>query len=309
MENKIKNKFWILLTVIFITQLYLASALTITSVASNPNEVQPGEKFSLDLKIENNLNQDIEDVIVSLDLNANINPVTGQIISSAVPFAPYQSSNEVRIDSINEDDNEKADFDLTAFSDAVSGTYTIPVQISYTLSDNGTRVNNENLGLVSVIINAKPKIDVSSEGSVLIKGIKGKISIKVVNSGLGDAKFLSISLNQIAGLQITDSSKVYIGNIDSNDFDTADFNVFVNADASSSINLPVELTYTDSRNNQITENKIISIKTYTTKEATDLGLISKNNTFLIILSVVGVLVLFLIYRRIRKRNRNKRNGQ
>jgi len=296
MENKIKNKFWILLTAIFLTQIYLVSALTITSVTSNPNEVQPGEKFSLDLKIENNLNQDIEDVVVSLDL------------SKITYFAPYQSSNEVRIDSINEDDNEKANFDLIASSDVISGTYTIPVTVSYTYTDSDG-VQNESLGVISVIVNAKPKIDVSSEGSVLIKGTKGKISIKVINSGLGDSKFLSISLNQVAGLRITDSNNVYIGNIDSNDFDTADFNVFVNADAPSSINLPVELTYTDSRNNQITENKIISIKIYTIKEATDLGLISKNNTFLIIISVIGVLILFLIYRRIRKKNRNKRNGQ
>jgi len=302
-----KTKFWILFVTLFVAQLYLVSSLTITSVTSSPSEVQPGEKFSLDLKIENNLNQDIEDVVVSLELNG-VNPTTGQVISS-VPFAPYQSSSEVRIDSINEDDKENANFDLMAFSDSASGTYTIPVKISYTLSNNGTRMDNENLGVVSVIINAKPEIDISSEGGALIKGSKGKITIKIVNSGLGNAKFLSVGLKQIGGIQLTNSNKVYIGNIDSNDFDTADFNVFINADASSTINLPVELTYTDSRNKQITENKIIPMKTYTVKEATNLGLISKNNTFLIIISMMGVLVLFLIYRRIKKKNRNKRNGQ
>ena len=296
MENKIKNKFWILLIAIFITQLYLVSSLTISSVNTNPNEVQPGEKFSLDLKIENNLEDDVENVVVSLDLNNRAN----------TPFAPYQSSNEVRIGDISDGDDEKAGFDLIAFSDAASGTYNLPVKINYDL--NGTAKSPEDF-LVSVIVNAKPQIDVSSEGGVLIKGTNGKISIKIVNSGLGNAKFLSISLNQISGMRITGSNKVYIGNIDSNDFDTADFNVFVNADAPSLINLPVQLTYTDSRNNEITENKIVSINTYTTKEATDLGLIGRNNTFVIILSVVGVLVLFLIYRRIRKRNKSKRNGQ
>ena len=302
-----KTKFWILFVTLFVAQLYLVSSLTITSVTSSPSEVQPGEKFSLDLKIENNLNQDIEDVVVSLELNG-VNPTTGQVISS-VPFAPYQSSSEVRIDSISEDDKENANFDLMTFSDSASGTYTISVKISYTLSSNGTRIDDENLGVVSVIINAKPEIDISSEGGALIKGSKGKITIKIVNSGLGNAKFLGVSLKQIGGIQLTNSNKIYIGNIDSNDFDTADFNVFINADASSTINLPVELTYTDSRNKQITENKIISIKTYTVKEATNLGLISKNNTFLIIISMMGVLVLFLIYRRIKKKNRNKRNGQ
>ncbi len=305
MENKTGNKFWILLTAIFIAQLYLASALTISSVSSSPGEVQPGEKFSLDLKIENNLNSGVENVIVGLILNGVLQPVTGtpQItVYPSVPFAPYQSSNEFTIEDINEGDDEKASFDLIVFSDAISGTYTIPVEVSY----DGEK---EIIGVVSVIVNAKPKIEVSSEGEVLIKGTNGKISIKIVNSGLGDSKFLSISINQAAGLQTTGSNKIYIGNIDSNDFDTADFNVFVSADAPSSINLPVQLTYTDSRNNEITENKIISIKTYTAKEATDLGLISRNSTFVIILSIIGVIVLFLIYRKIRKRNRSKRNGQ
>lgn len=294
-----KTKILIFLTAIFFAQIYLVSALTIASVTSNPSEIQPGEKFSLGLEIENNLEEDIENVIVSLILNDKTNPV---------PFAPYQSSSEYTIEDISEGDDEKASFDLIAFSDALSGTYTIPVQVSYRL-DNGTQSLFESLGIVSVIINAKPKIDISSVGSVLIRGTKGKISIKVINSGLGDAKFLSVNLKQISGMKITNSDKVYIGNIDSNDFDTAEFNVFINTDASSSVSLPVELTYTDSRNNQITESKTILIKTYTTKEATELGLINQNNTLLILVFVVVSLVLFLIYRKIRKRNRNKRNGQ
>jgi len=308
MENNIKTKVWVLLTAIFLTQLYLASALTISSAETIPNEVQPGERFSLDLKVENNLNEDVENVVVSLVLEPTVSTTTGQIIYQP-PFAPYQSSSEATIEEINNGDDEKIGFDLTAFSDAVSGTYNIPVKVSYTLSDNGTRVNNEGLGVISVVVNAKPKIELSSEGDILIKGTKGKISIKVINSGLGDSKFLSIGISQIPGIRITSTNKVYIGNVDSNDFDVADFDVFVNTDALSSINLPVVLTYTDSQNKQVTENKIISINAYTAKEATDLGLIGKNNAFVIILSLVGVLVLFLIYRRIKKKNRNKRNGQ
>mgnify|MGYP001604968839 CR=1 FL=1 len=304
MENK-TIKILILFAAIFIAQLYLASALTISSVISSPREVQPGEKFSLDLKIENNLNEKVKDVVASLVLNANVNPITGQIISPAVPFAPYQSSNEVRIDSINEDDDEKASFDLIASSDSISGIYTIPVKIKYNYN-NGTVAPEENF-IVSVIINAKPNIEISSENNILIKGTNGKISIRIINSGLGYAKFLSISLKQVAGVQITDSNKIYIGNIESNDFDTADFNIFVNADASSSISLPIELTYSDSRNNQITKQETSLIKTYTKKEAIGLGLVNKNNTPLIIISVIGILSILLVYRRIRKRN--KRNGQ
>lgn len=290
-----KTKFLILLTALFLAQIYLASALTVDSVTSNPKEIQPGEKFSLDLKIENNLNQNIENVVVSLDL------------SKTLYFAPYQSSNEVRIESINQDDSEKANFDLIASSDAISGTYTIPVKITYDLS-SGTNGTPEDF-IISATISAKPNIEVSSENNILIKGTSGKLTVKIINSGLGGSKFLSINIQQVSGIRITSPGSVYIGNIDSNDFDTADFNVFVDSNALSSINVPVEITYLDSSNNEVTEDKTILINTYTQKEAISLGLVSKNNSFLIIISLVGVLVLFLIYRRIRKRNRNKRNGQ
>ncbi|MCX6746754.1 MAG: hypothetical protein NTU63_01315 [Candidatus Pacearchaeota archaeon] len=296
-----KNKILILLTAIVILQIYLASALIISSTTSNPAEVQPGETVKLDLTIKNDLNQDVEDVVVSLVLNNPANPL---------PFAPYQSSNEYKIDTINEDEHEIAKFNLIVFADANSGTYTIPVKVSYTESDTGNSKEDVDLGLVSIIINAKPKIDVSLEGPVLIKGTNGKITIKVVNSGLGDTKFLSVSSSQVNGIQITGSNNVYIGNIDSNDFDTADFDVFVNADALSSINLPVKIIYTDSRNNQITKDETVLVKTYTTKEAISLGLIQKNNTVIILVFLVLAVILFFVYRRIRKKARNnKLNGK
>lgn len=297
MENKMKIKFLVLFAVILVAQVYLASALTISSATTNPSEIQPGDHFSLSLKVENTLSEDIENIVISLNLN-------GQL-----PLAPYQSSNQVQIDRINSGDDEIANFELSALSNGVSGTYLVPVQISYNLQSNASAPPiNENLGVVSIVVNAKPQIDISSE-STLIKGTQGKISLKIVNSGLGNAKFLSVSLSDFSAMQITGSNQVYIGNIDSNDFDTADFNVFVSPTASSSINIPVELNYTDSGNNQITVTKIISVNAYTHEEAVNLGLIARNNTFVIVIIIAVVLVLFLIYRRIRKRNKTKRNGQ
>jgi hypothetical protein len=228
-----------LLTAIFIAQIYLASALTVSSVTSNPTEIQPGQQVGLDLTIKNNLGQDVSDVTVSLVLNGitEVLGVSQQTIYPSVPFSPYQSSSEKTIDSISSDDHESVHFDLVANSNAASGTYTLPVIASYT-DDNGTPVLNEFLGVVTLVVNAKPNIVVSSVGPALIKGQSGKITIQTVNSGLGTSNFLSVSLGSINGISITSSDNVYIGNINSNDFDTADFNVFVDGNAPSTISLP-----------------------------------------------------------------------
>jgi len=292
------SKILIILAAIFIAQLYLASALTISSVNSNPTEIQPGNTVALDLTIKNDLNDDVSNVVVNLNLNNPTNPL---------PFAPYQSSNQRTIDSLSSGDHETVHFSLIALSDAASGTYTIPVTITYL---DGNILGTDSSGVVSVTINAKPQISVSSEQSSLIKGTSGKVTLMIVNSGLGGSKFLTINVNSVQGITFTSPNSVYIGNIDSNDFDSADFNVFVNANAPSTINLPVQVTYTDSTNNQITENQIILVKTYTTQEAKNLGLISGNNTVLIIILIILVIIGFFIYRSVRKRRRNnKRNGQ
>jgi len=286
------SKIFIILAAIFIAQLYLASALTISSVNSNPSEVQPGETVTLDLTIKNDLS-DVDNVVVNLELDKTL------------PFAPYQSSNQRTIDSISSGEHETIHFSLIALSDAASGTYTIPVTMTYLLN-NGIP-GQDSKGLISITINAKPQIGISSEQSSLIRGTSGKMTIKIVNSGLGNSKFLTVSVNSVQGITLTSPNSIYIGNIDSNDFDTADFNVFVNANAPSTINLPVQITYTDSTNNQIIENEIIPIKTYTQKEAVSLGLVKGNSIFLIVLIIVLVIVVFLIYRRARKKHRN--NGR
>ncbi|HTZ41799.1 MAG TPA: hypothetical protein VMC07_01160 [Candidatus Omnitrophota bacterium] len=283
------------ITLAIFAQIYLASALTINSASTTPSEVQPGDQFKLGLTVENNLPDDAENVIVSLVLN-----------SAQTPFAPYQSSNEDRVDEILSDDSEKMSFDLTVLSSAVSGTYTVPVEASYTIG-NGTNVTHEDLGVVSVIVNAKPSIDVSLEDSPLILGTKADLKVKIVNSGLGDAKFLSVSIGQARGIQVTGTDSSYIGDISSNDFDTADFSVFVSADAPSIINLPVEVTYSDSRNNQITVQKTISVESYTTNEAVNLGLMSRNNTGLIIGIIIVGIIGIIVYRAIRKRIRNNKS--
>lgn len=306
-----KTKFFILFAAIVIAQIYLASALTISSVTSNPTEIQPGQQVGLDLTIKNNnQNHDVSDVSVVLNLNGFVQQVgtSQQTIYPAVPFSPYQSSNERTIDSISSDDHESIHFDLVANSDAASGTYTLPLVASYTL-DDGTVVSNEFLGVVTIIVNAKPNIAVSSISTPLIKGQSGKITIQVVNTGLGTSNFLNINLGSTSGINLTGPNSAYIGNVNSNDFDTADFNVFVNSNAPSTISLPVEITYTDSQNNQITQDNTILIQTYTPQEAKNLGLISGNSTFLIITLIIIVIIGFFIYRSIRRRRRNKRSGQ
>jgi hypothetical protein len=288
------NKILILAAIIIagIILVNLASALTLISVSTNPAEVSPGERASLDLTLKNNLDDDVTDVTIGLDL-AN------------VPFAPYQSSSQVNFDEILEDKSKYINFNLIVDSDAESGTYKIPVKISYILDDE----KKESSGLVSLIVVADAKLDLSVDNSILIKGENSDLSIKIINSGLGGARLLSIEIKQANGIRNLGSAKDYIGDIDSDDFDSAIFKVSISENAPSMINLPVEINYRDSRNNEIKESKTLTLTAYTTEQAIQLGLIKKSNIGIIISSIVVLIILFLIYRTIRKRLKKKRLEQ
>lgn len=274
--------------VLLIGVLSFISAVSITSVISTPSEVAPGEIVDLVIKLENTLENDIVNFRIKLDL-AN------------VPFAPYESSSEKFIDEISEGDKESFKFRLITVSSTPSGVYKIPVIISY--KENETYEQTET---ISLIVNSEPEVKILLDDTTgLIKGMKNELSVKIINSGLSDIKFAYLTVNNPAKIQFFSERESYIGDIDSDDFDSVDYNIFVSPDASSSIKFSVTLTFKDSANQLFTETEDLTLKTYSVKEAQSLGLINKPNYTIYIISVFGIIG-FIIYRIRKKRKKRKK---
>ncbi len=70
------------------------------------------------------------------------------------------------------------------------------------------------------------------------------------------------------------------------------------------INLPIILKFRDATNKEFTESKSIVLKTYSLKQAQDLGLVEKPNYIYYI--VAGIFVLSYVIYRIRKKKKLKR---
>lgn len=286
-----KSKILSLVLAVFVvlSLISLASGMTINSVSTNPERINPGQRVTVYIEIENKLNSDVQDVSLKLELEET-------------PFSPYQSSSEVSFDEIEEDEDKEARFELIADSEAESGAYKIPVKISYKINNE----DKETSGLISLIINANPEIEVFSEDSILIKGKNTELAVKIVNSGLGSAKLLSLELEPVSGIKILGNSNIYVGDIDSDDFDTVSFKISINENAPSVIHQPVKIKYRDSRNSNIEENKNLELKLYTEKQAQQIGLIKKNNTGIITGGVITIIVLYIIYRKIKNAGKRKK---
>jgi len=285
----------ILLGIYLISMIGMVSALTITAVNTNPEEIAPGETASVSIRIENEQGKDVEDVSVILDL-----------IGPDIPFAPYDSSSEYSIDEIEDDDSEYAEFEIIALSDAQSGIYKIPLIINYQIDGKAQPPKNS---LIGISVNAEPIISASVEDGLLLKPQENEINIKIVNKGLSDVKFLEVELASSTYYNILSSENVYIGDVDSDDFDSAEFKIFFKANAPSSINLPVTIIYKDALNKKYIEDFDLRVKVYTRKKAIELGLLEKNNIPMYTGIIIGLIIIFFGYKKIKKRRKLKKAAQ
>ena len=267
-----------------------ADALTISSVDVSPEQIIPGGTAEITLNLENNFDRTLSDIEVYLDFS-----------SEKVPIAPYGSGAEMSIEEIKSYKSKTLIFSVIALSDAKPGVYKIPVMIKYT--DNGTEVKKSSL--ISLSINSNPMLYITAEDSILIKGQGNTLSIKIVNNGLSDVKLLTIKLNEVIGINMLSQSEVYIGELSSDNFDSAEFKIFVSENAPGLLNMPVELRYRDAANNELKETKNLEINAYSKEEAISLGLIKRNNSLGIAITIAVLVIAFIIYGRIRKKRRQK----
>lgn len=257
-------------------------SLAVSSVTLT-NEIQPGKTAKINMGIENDISEDIEDVSIILDLNE-------------LPFAPYNSASEYNIEKIREDNTKFAEFEIIALNNAKSGIYKIPVTITYTQNET---VKKKSF-LISITVSSKPNIDISTENSILLKGKNNQFFIKVTNKGLSDAKFVELEIEK-GKYDLLSEKKYYIGDIDSNDFESIKIETFFKKDVPNNVNLPVNVIYKDELNKEYINNFNLNLRVYSETEAINLGLLEKNNVAMYIFGIVLTGIIYFIYRGLKKK--------
>ena len=288
-SQKVKNKTAILLvaTVFALSNLMFFSAMEISSINVNPQEIAPGETATITLDVENTLSSDVENVNLILDFS-----------SLNIPIAPYQGSSEQSIDELGEGDKEDFVFRVIVLPEAASGVYKIPVKITYDL--NGTEKTKTST--IGIVVNSPPKISLAVEGA-LVRGMENEITIRIINDGLSGIKFLSINFQQPSNGRIMSPTYEYIGNLDSDDFDSIDLRVFTNKNSLGTLSIPMTINYKDSTNKDLTKEEIVNVKVYSVDEAKKIGLVEGNN-YVIYFAGVLLVLIYLVYRFRKNRRKN-----
>lgn len=275
------NKISILIFVLLLTFQIVSAQIAIDSYSTNPDTVQPGDVISVDIQLENLGDNDIEDIIVSLDL-------------TEIPFAPIDSSTEKIIDEIEEGEDEEVSFTIEALSNAQPQIYKIPVTLSY---ENTTKSS-----LISVEIDTDASINILLESSDLILvNEQGKVTIKIVNTGLTQIKLLQITLEDSTDYEILSSDSLYIGEIDVGDFETEEFTILAKDE---NPKLHFKLDYRDANNEEFSQERDLKLTVYSQEEAKELGLVKAGNSFTGILIIVVIIIGIAVWLRRRRRKKH-----
>jgi len=281
-----KTKLFIASIIVLVLMINLASAII---VDADYVTIYPGEQGKVTIEVENSENFDMEDVSITLILDE-------------LPFTVVGSS-EKDLDDLDEDDDDKATFTIKASTSIVPGDYNIPYKIKYTNIEEDDRETKE--GGFGIRVSAQTNIAFTVETRDNIVGMQGKISLKIINKGLGDVKFVSVQVIP-NGYELLSSDNVYVGTVDSDDSDFASFDVYFNTQTPI---LSAKVEYKDFDNNAKTELVELPIKVYTREEALELGLITKNNSMIYFGVVVVLIIVWFVYRKIKKSQRNKAKGR
>jgi len=256
-------------------------------------DLAPGETGILKIYLKNSAAYSMTDLRAKITLPSQL-----QFIDDV---------NEVRVSEIKSNEEKEVDYRIIALPTSAEGIYSASLSINY-LSHFG--VNTFNVGeensdnySFGIVIKSQPSLFVQVDSSNIYNEKKtGAITLTFVNNGTSNIKFLTVNLHQSSDYEILSSDTYYVGDLDSNDYQTVVYNIKVNSKASD-INLPIDISYRDSMNNQYSQKLNPSFKMVDGSEIGKTNSLSIS-TILLIIVVLGIVGYIIYARFAKKRNKN-----
>lgn len=130
----------------------------------------------------------------------------------------------------------------------------------------------------------------------LTPGTVGEVTIGIANRGLARAKHVSLTISNEAQFELIDTSIRYIGDIESDDYDTVDFAILPDASCDS---ISVDVDYADDYGNQYTMTSDVPIKVYSPEELRAIAPQTGGSTGMVV--GASILILLFVFRKRIKR--------
>lgn len=262
--------------------------LYIKDVSTDPYPISAGSPAKLKFKIKNTGESTIKDIRLTLSL--------------PIQFTTFNDISKIKLAQLGTGESIDIEFNIMALPDAEEGVYISSIYSEY-INPVGTDIS-ENVS-IGLSLGGVPQIFLEIGSSEVYKGNNiGEITIKFVNNDVSNIKFLTVELEESEDFEILSASREYIGDLDSDDFETADFRIKVTA-RKDQIELPLSVTYKDSLNREYNKKLNVFLPMRT---AAELGIGSDNTLLIFIIIAIVIIIAYIIFKRY-KRMKKKKNAK
>lgn len=260
--------------------------VAITKITSNPPELVPGETGTLSIEVKNFGDTSVKDLTLNLDFS-----------DASLPLAPIGTSSEQKVSVLRANEKVRFDYSIIPYADASSRIYKVPVMLTF-YGQTGTLFEKDDI--IAIIVGATPELKVTLDRADVQKaGKAGEVTVRISNRGVSDVKFLTASIGKSNAIKVIGTSSKYIGGVDSDDFELATFNIYVEK-GSEDVSIPLLLEYRDANNRAYKAKINLELPLYSSAEMRKYGLKEQSMwPALIIVVLIGVGIWY--YRKKRKK--------
>ncbi len=266
------------------------STLSVDTVTVIPERPAPGQTAEVKLLLTNDADGVLKDIKVKLNFVTTITEST-LIPYEKLPFTALGSSNEKTVNSLAPGKSTEIAFTIIVDGDAESKVYKIPLSLSYTDKDGTEYETDVTSTFLGLVVDQPPQFELNlQDRDFYTKSSTGDVVLSVSNVGPSEIKFMTMILETSDMYQVISPNTVYLGNLESDDFETAEFTLNVDADIDEVLPLTVSVEYKDGFNKPYTFSDEVNVPIYSVKEAKSLGLIPAGRSPITTLIYLVILV-------------------
>ncbi len=278
-EDRVKTE----IVVLSVDSINVKPDVNVESIVM-PEVISPGDEFNVSVKLINSGEVDANNVDLKL--------ITGD-------FKTKDSTNKIIVGDLSSNDSVIINYTLLADAAIMPGVYELGFNVSYSDDDSS----------YSSISNAGLLIDGLTSFNVFIQDLSPKIITKdsivnalisIANTGVLNAKAVSIKLNPSDGITLGNVNQDFLGDLDTGDFTTTSFYFKPNREGRIKLNLTVNyLTASGKRASyDVNQDIVIGFGVDDKSVKEDSG--SQVNTILIAFLVIVIVYLIIKNRKIKK---------
>jgi hypothetical protein len=267
------------------------SVLNVESITTVPENIKPGQPAQVIINLENLADSVLRSITAKLNIDGT-------------DFSVIGSSNEKTLKSLDGSASEEIEFGIVANYDIESKVHKINLELAYEDANGNEFEKNLTIGLQ--VFDEPQYLLNLEENKAYSKDQKGSMVVSLSNIGSSMLRFATLELIETEDYKILSVPKVYLGNLESDDFETSEYDLFVSSDEKQ-VPLKLQLIFKDDFNKEYVLEETLTLNMFTNKELKKYQIIQPQSRIgLVIFILILLVIAWFVYKKWEKKRKKKK---